>query len=458
MRALVCAGLLILCFQIQPVHSQDEEFRVYTEHPRLLLTGQRLHRLKLERDRQTPRWQQFDLLAKGGVAFPEPGYALALYYQVTGDAAAGKRAIAWALGAKAADLRQLALVYDWCQPILSAKDSGALSAKIGQLIQHRSGDDIAAERDKVFAWIALDDPKHSEEAPLEQVVRQWWRTSYAPSLADGKITPPLANMYELLEILHAIRDNLKIDLRATAPGYFGNLPKYLVIGNYPASYRAPENEFRIPMESGTPTTDTKPNLERAALARAAGLAMVAYDTNALQNQFLQGWLMKDSFSMMTPFGATYEYLWANPYQPGLSYFQLPLVFHDENSGALFVRSAWDEGADWFGLYGGTAQLFHDGRVTAMNTTAINTAAAPDVLPLGDALVILGHVPLQFPIQGGTVLAIGLKPRHPYLIETDDEEMREMPTDRAGTLVLQYPSSRKAGVRIHESEGHGKSGA
>ncbi len=45
--------------------------------------------------------------------------------------------------------------------------------------------------------------------------------------------------------------------------------------------------------------------------------------------------------------------------------------------------------------------------------------------------------------------IGLKPGQTYLVETDDEEMREAVTDHAGTLVLEYPSSRKAGVRVHE---------
>ncbi len=102
------------------------------------------------------------------------------------------------------------------------------------------------------------------------------------------------------------------------------MPIYLVAANYPAPYRAPENEFRIPVYLG----NGQPDLNRAALARAAGLSMVAYDNNGLENQFLQGWLIQDRFLMMTPFGAPYEFLWANPYQPGLSYYQLPLLFHD----------------------------------------------------------------------------------------------------------------------------------
>ena len=53
---------------------------------------------------------------------PEPGFALSLYFQVTGDDAIGKRAVDWALGSSP-DLRQLALVYDWCQPLLTPAQS-----------------------------------------------------------------------------------------------------------------------------------------------------------------------------------------------------------------------------------------------------------------------------------------------------------------------------------------------
>ena len=183
--------------------------------------------------------------------------------------------------------------------------------------------------------------------------------------------------------------------------------------------------------------DGQPDLNRAALARAAGLSMVAFDNNALENQFLQGWLIQDRFLMMTPFGAPYEFLWANPYQPGLSYYQLPLVFHDPNSGALFVRSGWDEDADWFGLDSGVAERFHDGHVTVINQGA-SGSSKPTPLHLGDASVIFGRTPFQFSMDGGTILVIGLKPGQRYLVETDDEEMSEVSTDRAGTFVLAIP--------------------
>ncbi len=424
--------------------AQDDEFRVYTDHPRLILTAARLRLLKRERERESQRWRQFELLVKGSANLPEPGFALALYYAVSGDDAAGQRAVAWALG-PGDDLRQLALVYDWCQPVLSPQQSAALAGRIRQLSQKPAGDGLLARRDRILAMIATaDDPQHPEEAALGDFIRQWWRREFVRSLADGGLAPALSDVYPLLEILHAIRDNLRIDLREDAPGYFEHLPTYLIAGNYPAPYRAPENEFRIPVYAGS----GQPDLKRAALSRAAGLSMVAYDNNGLENQFLQGWLIQDRFLMMTPFGAPYEFLWANPYQPGLSYYQLPLVFHDPNSGALFVRSAWDEDADWFGLYAGEAELFHDGHVTVVSKGAPGSSA-PKPLQLGDSSVILGRTPFQFAMDGGEILVIGLKPIQKYLVETDDEEMREISTDRAGTFILQYPPGRMAGIRVHE---------
>jgi len=440
-RFVVLACILALCLSAQ---NDEDEFRVYADHPRLILTAQRLRLLKRERERESPRWRQFETLLKGTASLPEPGFALALYYAVTADDAAAKRAVEWALG-PANDLRQIALVYDWCQPVFTPEQSAALAAKIRGLAQKRTADSVPVQRDKVLAWIAIaDDAKHSEEQPLQELVRQW-RMEYAPSLEAGSAALLLPDLYAMLEILHAVRDNLKIDLRAAAPGYFQHLAKYLVMGNYPAPYRAPENEFRIPMYPGG--ANASPDLNRAALARAAGLSQVAYDNNNLENQFLQGWLIQDRFSLMTAFGTPYEFLWANPYQPGLSYFQLPLVFHDENSGALFVRSSWEEDADWFGLLDGQAELFHSGRATVVDRTT-SGSAAPQPLQLGETSVIFGRAPFRFSTEGGTVLAIGLEPRHAYLVETDDEEMQEGTTDRAGTLVLEYPAGRAAGVRVH----------
>src|SRR5689334_7609995 len=111
MRGTILFCLLATCVAVA---GRAEEYRVYTEHPRLLLGPQRLRLLKRERERQSMRWRQFEALIQGSAQIPEPGFALSLYSIIAGDAAAAKRAVNWALG-PGNDLRQMAFVYDWCQ-------------------------------------------------------------------------------------------------------------------------------------------------------------------------------------------------------------------------------------------------------------------------------------------------------------------------------------------------------
>jgi hypothetical protein len=446
MRPVILGLALASCVLSQ---ATDEEYRVYSEHPRLLLTSQRLRLLKRERDRDSMRWHQFALLVRAAAQMPEPGFDLGLYFAVTGDAAFGKRAVDWALG-QGSDLRQLAMVYDWCQPVMNAAQSKALAAKIRGLVDKPAGTNLPALpalRDRVLAAIAIaDDDQHGEEGVLRETIRQWWRAGLAPKLASGVTVIPHDQLYALLELMHAIRDNTKIDLREDAAEYFRELPKFQILGNYPAPLAAPENEYRIPVYKGSP----EPDVDRAALARAAGLSMVAFDNNAFENQYLQGWLIQDRFMMQGIFGAPYEFLWANPYQPGLSYFQLPVVYHDAHTGTLFVRSNWEDEAVWFGLYEGEAQLFQDGKITVLNQS-VSAGVNPKPIMVGDASILLGRSTMRFSVEGGTTLVVGLKARRKYLIETDDEELRELETDRVGTLVLEYPAERMAGVRIVEAK-------
>src|SRR5579871_4450497 len=435
----------ILALLLATLAPAQDEFRVYTEHPRLFLTPQRLRLLKRESQRDSMRWRQFDLLVKAAAEMREPGFALGLEYAVTADPEIGKRAVQWALG-PGVDLRQLSLVYDWCQPVLGPSQAKALSAKIHRLIDQKKADGIEAQRDRVLGLIStVDEAGHAEEAPLREIITTWWRAELASKLAGGREIVPPDQLFALFEILHAVRDNLKIDLREDASDYFRELPKYQVLANYPAPLAAPENEYRIPVFRGA----GEPNLDRASLARAAGLANVAYDNNALQNQYLQGWLIQDRFMLQGVFGAPYKFLWANPYQPGLSFFQLPVFYHDQQSGALFLRSNWEDDAVWFGIYKGELQLFRDGRVTVLNQKGPLPPKAEGI-PVGDATVLVGRSPMQFAMEGGRMLVVGLKPRTKYLVETDDEEISEFETDGAGTLVLEYPGDWAAGVRIQEA--------
>jgi hypothetical protein len=424
--------------------------RVYTEHPRLFLRPQRLKLLQREKERRSLRWQQFELLMAGHAPMPEAGFAHALYYRAGQDQDSGRRAVTWALGPgtdlrSTTDLRQLALVFDWCQDLLSPAQSKALAAKLTKGIeQSRRDRSVSAASSRMLAAIALAD--HIPDIPvreLEEGIQKWWRGEIAPALRAGRDAVPRGNLYPLYEMLHAVRDNLQIDLRENAPAFFKTLPIYDLVSYYPATYPAPEGEYRIPADKDS----GEPDLRHAMLARAAELAMVPYDINAPESQILQGWLMHDNFIMRGTFGITYEFLWANPYHPGLSYYLAPLVFHDEQFGRLFVRSSWDESAHWLGYFDGVLQLFQDGKVTLLNP---QLSEGP--MSLDTAVVFFGKNAQKFQTmiqEDEQVFVLGLRPRRTYDIEVDDEEMAESETDAGGILPLKLPQKVQIGVRLRD---------
>jgi hypothetical protein len=414
----------------------EEEFKIYTEHPRLLLKAQRLKLLSRERERRSQRWQQLETLVLGKVQMPEPGFAAALFYQVSGNEDIGRQAVAWALG-PATDLRQLALVFDWCQPLLSEAQSKTLKAKLQKGVEQTArASDVATVRSRILAAIAIED-----DATLKSTVGTWWRGQMAPALKSGSRALQRGEVYPLFEILHAVRDNVNIDLREDAPKYFQELPSYLLLSYYPAVFPAAENDYRVPVYSGT----TEPDLKAAAFARASELCIVAFDGNAVESQFLQGWLIHDKFLMRGPLGITYEFLWANPYQPGLSYFHMPLKFHDRKNGRFFIRSNWDDDATWLGYFDGKVQLFEDGRIQPLS---LQSQKEPTIV--GDTAILLGKSKMRLdltPESPTSYFIIGLKPHQKYLIEVDDEELAEEETDVGGILALNFLRKDKLSVRI-----------
>ena len=93
-------GLLaVLTLPLVPAGAQtpSEQYRVYNDAPRILLRPQRLRLLRRERERQSVRWMQFHALLSGGAPMPEPGFAEALAFAVSGDKASGRKAVDWAL-------------------------------------------------------------------------------------------------------------------------------------------------------------------------------------------------------------------------------------------------------------------------------------------------------------------------------------------------------------------------
>ena len=436
--------------QCQTAVFEAEDFHVYTEHPRLFLRPQRLRLLKRECQRQSIRWQQFDLLIAGKAKMPEPGFALALYYSASGNEAAGRQAVEWAAGAsKPEDLRQLALVFDWCQPLLDRQKSAQLVAKLEQMLaKTESARDAPAVRARAMAAIVLRDHERATlpDAVLRLIVDQWWRREIVPALRAKGRAIPRDDVYPLFELMHVIRDNLNIDMREDAEGYFKELPEERLLSYYPAPFLTAENEYRVPV---TPVAE-EPQPRKAILARAADLAMVAYDNNAVSSQYLQGWAIQDRFLMRAPSGIPYEFLWANPYQPGLSFYKVPLAYHEPKSGTLFLRSSWEDDATWFGLFEGQMQLFEDGKVTALSAKTLK-----DPMAVGEATLMAARLPMRFlPGKDTTdhVFLLGLKPSQHYDVEVDDEEMREEEADGAGTLELILTSQRNAGVRLKDAGG------
>ena len=437
-------GTLVL-FSVCSAQVQEENLSVDAEHPRLLLGQRRLRLLRKERERQSMRWLQFEQLMAGKAPMPEPGFADALYYLVSGDDPAGRRAVDWALGS-GSDLRQLSLVFDWCQPILSPAQVRQLAAKLQNGIEQNEGNlSVTGARNRMFAAVALAGtlPEVSERE-IDRLMRTWWNRQMLPALKQGRQPIPRGEMYALFELLHVVRDNLNLDLRESVPKYFKELPIYDLLTYYPATYPAGENDYRIPASDDA----GEPDLRRAALARAADLSMVSYDVNAPESQFLQGWLMHDHFLMRGPFGIPYEFLWANPYQPGLSYYHVPLVYHDDLFGRLLVRSDWDETATWLGYFHRRIHLFRDGKPSLWRA---NASAVPIEFPAAVIFLAGGAARFQVSLkEHQQAFVLGLKPGGWYELEVDQEEMTEQQADPGGILALDLPRKGEVGFRLREA--------
>ena len=437
----------MVCFCLPAACAADDEaLDIFTEAPRLMLRPQRLKLLRRERDRQSMRWTHFRTLMLGGAPMPEPGLAAALYYQVSEDKAFAAKAVQWALGS-AKDLRQMAMVFDWCQDAMSEQEISALAAKLTRgIAQTESDTSLPSLRTRALAAIAVSgrNPELGRQV-MEQVVRGWWNGKALPAIRGGRDPIAREHAFALFELLHALRDNTHTDLRESAPKYFQRLPATRILSYYPATYPAPEGDYRIPARRG----GGEPNLREAALARAAEMAMVAFDTNAPDNQTLQGWLMHDNFMLRSTFGAPYEFLWANPYQPGLSYYHLPLVFHDEAMGRLFVRSGWDESSAWLGYFEGELQMFQDGK-----TTVLNPQLTEGPLSMTSAVIYFGQNARDFVAvrkDDERIFILGLKPKAAYDIEIDDQELAEKVSDPGGILSIHVSADVKTGVRLRPAQ-------
>ena len=216
---------------------------------------------------------------------------------------------------------------------------------------------------------------------MSRFCAQSWRIGGAERSRKAPI--PREQTYALLELLHALRDNVSVDLRESAPSASK-------ICRSTISWATIRPRFAV--QTTTSWFPFSAAMASRILSKRCGRGRPAwrwwrYDPNSPEIQYLQGWLMQDRFMMRDPLGCLYEFLWANPYQPGLSYELLPLVFHDASSGHVFARTSWEEDATWIGYFDGHLQVFRDGKLETLRS-----GASTKPVRVGDAVLLSAPAP------------------------------------------------------------------
>lgn len=447
-RTVITAVLLML-----PATGAGQSYRVYTEHPRLWLNARHLRLLKRERERSSIRWQQLELLRNSGQRLPEQPLVDALRYQVAGDKAAGRQAASWAVGRSSskpvdvAQLRQMAVVFDWCYPVFSEVDRARVAAAIASGIAASSGQrGMRPFSATVLASIALAEDWPGSEGTLKEAFEKTWRETMPLPLRDGTAIDDPADRVALMEMCHAVRDNLNLDIWEQMPGVFKQFPIYLVLQYYPEPIVVRGQQLRQPATRGRVKADPAILGEQA---RIAELLTAAYDTSSVEAQFLQGWLTHEIYRLRTPSGALYEFLWMNPYQPGLSYYSAPLHLYDEAAGRLWARSSWDDDAIWIAYSQGELQLFAGGERSVVDPAV---QARPIVLPHLAVMPARGETSFRVHLtEGDEVYIVGLQAGKTYWVKTGDRPFAAREAARGGILALHTESGVETAFEIKASD-------
>ena len=434
---------LFLMFLLPRSALPQAEYRIYEEHPRLLLNSQRIDRLRKDAVRMSARWRQLKTLIDSGAQFPEQPLVKALQLQVLSDEVAGRQAAAWALESarsgvleNAEDLRLGALVFDWCYDLFTYEERATVAKALGEAatpILSASNLEIDALRGAVLAAIAAAGDWMGSEALVEAFFQDHWERWVKPALLRGELLDRGYEIIAVMEICHAVRYNLDRDLWRETREVFETLPRHLMLGYYPHSIDTAEGIFRYPAFRST--LDFNPARE-SALRRIGEMLLVAYEVNWNDYRFLQGWLRHDAFVLKTPLGAFYEFLWVNPYLPGLSYSSSPLFIYDELRGRLFVRSGWEEGDPWLGYLNGELQVFVDGR-----RHLVHYADQKMPLSIAETVVVFGRVPMSidFKAPGAKrIFVVGLGDQQPVRVKVGRKSFKAYQPGRGGILCFENP--------------------
>jgi len=427
---MVLRLLMIFALGAPSLLLAQAEYRVYNDHPRLFLDADRLKRLARDAARETDRWKRVRQQVQSGAATPERPVALALSYQLEGEEAACTQAVELIREADPAGphpLRQSALVFDWCYPVIDGATRAQLAAR---LVEGARNAPATAEgaRDAALALIAVSGDADGSEAVLGQVLRDSWEAKLLPELKAGGLVDRGASLVALLELSHALRYNLDRDLWAEAPEAFRALPLARILGYLPETVDSSEGKLRrYALTSGDLA-------QEAVLGRIAEMLLVGYENSSRPAQFLQGWLRNDTYTLKGPYGALYEFLWINPYLPGLAPASAPKWTFDPVRSRIFARR--DD--RWIGYFdhelhvdsGSGLQPAGD----ALKQEPLYVEGAAIVWP-GDGKKWTLEIPRGSDPYGPVVLLIGLEPGRSLEVRMGKGDWRAFTADQAGVVVV-----------------------
>lgn len=381
--------LILLLLTLAPAAS------LLAQRPHLLLTARRLHRLKLDAQRQTERWVNFEKRVKTVSDSPERGFELALYSSVTDNAAPCQEAIKWGL-AHVQNVRQNALIVDWCRDALADGQESQLLSKAPR----KAASPFRNARNQFFAQVA------GGNASLDQA-RALWKELLPLIERDPRLAP--SDLYALYEFLDAVNTNFHSDLRQDNPKLFADLPALLLLLQQPAQMEQPDWQTRL-----------------------AGLMMVSLDPNLQTSSFVQGWAMEDPKMVREGPGVAYEFLLADPYLPGLGYYNMDPWVYENAGGLLLARSNWDADACWINVFRGE---FQSAQCPANVRESARKFGRMNLLPITKRCVEVKQAPRT------TTILSGLRPGATVEWRSGDQKRTET-ADASGLLLLSTDAQGK----------------
>ena len=427
------------------------EYKVYTDHPRIWLESRRVQRLRKDVQRESERWRKLRRLIEADVVFPEEPLVRALQFQAAGDEQAGSEAVAWVMEKSVegfgdpADLRLAAVVFDWCYSLLTPaqrKTVAGWMAESAAALADQADLDLPDFRSAVLVLTAIAGDWEQSPAVIESLMERHWKPRLFPAVEQGDVLDHPAGLAALAEFAHVARHNFEIELWDGSSSFFLGLPLVSILQYYPGFVETPEGFFR---QAATPVAKSPDLIQDSSFRRIAEMIFVAYENTVRTYPFLQGWLRHDSYTLVSPLGAPYEFIWVNPYLPGLSYFSAPLVVYDRLRGRIFARAGWQDDDLWVGYLDGEFQVFADGERHVIRP---EDKQAPLVFP--GAAVVLARVPMSFRVtipEGQAIYLVGLMEGQTYQVRVNRSRFLDYQAGRRGIIALENVPNLTATNRL-----------